>query len=302
MKKDRSAFLGASEIAACMGLNPWCTPLQLWALKTGKIEPDEESEAAEWGNRLEEVVAKKFSEKHEVKLMAYKKRFVHEKLPFLSCELDRVIVGTDELVEVKTCGVWVAKKWDGEDIPMPFVLQVNLQLGLSKRRKGWFAVLVGGQRYLEKEITFNEELYDREVAAAIKFWEVYVKGNVAPVACGEDSDTLLDLFPSSSEIFVKITDKAATNDVNDALEKRQEVSREIDAAIKEKETIDAKLKQIVGENAGIETERFKVSWKQQSSQRADVELMREKGVFDQYSKLTSTRVLRVSAKKQGETK
>lgn len=297
--EDRKNFIGASEIASVMGLNPWCTPLKLWALKTGRIEPDEGSEAAEWGNRLEEVVAKKFAEKHNVKLMAYKKRFVCPSLNFLSCELDRVIVGTDELVEVKTCGAWVAKKWDNEEIPVQYVLQVNLQLGLSKRHTGWFAVLIGGQKYVEKKIVFNEELYEKQLDAAIKFWDEYVKPGIPPVACADDDETLIALFPASIGKFVTITDKEAAQDINDALEKRLETSREIDAAMKEKDEIDSKLKQIIGENEGIETDRFRISWKLQARKTVDLELLKKDEVYDKYSKLSTTRVFRVSANKQG---
>ena len=98
---DRTTFIGSSEIATILGLNPYKTILELWAEKTGAVPPADltGNEAVEWGCRLERVVSEKFAEKNNVKLIAYKKRFVHPKYPFLSCELDNIIAGTDEMVD-----------------------------------------------------------------------------------------------------------------------------------------------------------------------------------------------------------
>ena len=299
-KIDRKNFIGASEVASCMGLSPWCTPLKMWCLKTGKIEPVEETENMEWGTRLEGVVAKKFEEKHEVKLMAYKKRFVHPELPYLSCELDRIIVGTDELVEIKTCNAWAAKQWAGDEIPIQYILQVQAQLGLSGRKKGWFAVLVGGSKYLEKEIEFDAELYSQIVAAVIKFWEVHVVGDSAPMACSDDNETLVDLFPESRGEIVEITDAEKQADIDTALEHRLEVMKEITAAENEKGLIDAKIKQVIGANAGISTQKYKCTWANQSRTIADVDALKKDGVFDKYSKTTVSRTFRVTAQKPKE--
>lgn len=303
MEQDRSKFIGASEIASVMGLNPWCTPLKLWALKTGKVAPDETNEAMEWGNRLEAVVAKKFEDMHKpAKLMAYKKRYVHQGVPYLSCELDRIIVGTEELVEVKTANAWSAKQWDGEEIPIHYVLQVNLQLGLSERRKGWFAVLVGGSKYLEKEITFDSELYDKQVASAIAFWENNVIADVPPMAMAADNEeNVLSLFPEASTEIVKIEDEENMELINTALEHRLEVMKEISAAEQEKEGIDAKIKLIIKEAGGLETDKYKVTWAQSKRTSADAEAMKKDGIFEKYSKTSVSRTFRVmSNQKKGK--
>ncbi len=305
-KKERNKFIGASEIASVMGLNPWCTPLKLWALKTGRIEPDDETEYAEWGTRLEAVVAKKFEEMHKpAKLMAYKKRYVHKTLPYLSCELDRVVVGTEELVEIKTCGAWVAKSWgkEGEDeIPIHYVLQVNLQLGLSGRKKGWFAVLVGGQKYLEREIAFDEELYEKQVHAAIKFWEENVQGDTPPMAMAEDNEeNLLNLYPAASEELVPVTDPEKQADIDAALELRLELMKEINSATTEKEGIDAKIKLIIKEAGGLTTDKYRVTWAQSKRTVADVDLLKKEGIFEKYSKTSISRTFRVfSQEKKGK--
>ena len=36
----RRGLRNASESAAVLGISPWCTPYQLWLLKTGRAEPN----------------------------------------------------------------------------------------------------------------------------------------------------------------------------------------------------------------------------------------------------------------------
>lgn len=282
--EERRKYIGSSDISAVLGWNPWKTPLKLWAEKTGEIDPDDlsDNQAVEWGTRLEDVVAQKFAEKHEVKLMAYKKRYVHKDYPYMSCELDRLIVGTDNLVEVKTCNAWAYKDWEKDDeIPVHYILQVQYALGLSGRKKGYFAVLCGGQKYFEKEIEFDQELFDMMIEKARAFWEENVLKKIAPMAMSDDNSDMVNFFPENK------TDEiiSANEEVNDAIAQRQELSMHIGEMIKEKSEIEAKLKQIIGEATGLETDKYRVTWKKQSKKEYIV-------------KASKTRVMRVSKKKE----
>lgn len=290
---DRSKFIGASEIGAIMGLSPFETPLSLWAKKTGALPLDDLAnfEAAEWGVRLEEVVAQKFSQKNGVKLMAYKKRFVHPKYDFISCELDRIVVGTDELVEVKTCNAWLAKKWAGDEIPLNYVAQVNLQLGLAERKKGHFAVLVGGSKYLEKFIEFDEEFYNQEIEAAVHFWETFVLSDVAPMASEGDSETLFSLFPSARPETIHLDGEKAMA-IDELIESRSGALESKNHCEEELDKIDVQIKQMIGEAEAVETDKYIATWKNQTRQLADIEKLKNDGIFEKYKKLSSSRVLR----------
>lgn len=260
-EQDRTKFIGSSEISAVMGIDPYKSPLRLWASKTGRIPQGEMSEAAEWGTRLESVVAEKFSEKHDVKLMAYKKRFIHPKYPFISCELDRIITGTDEIVEVKTCNEYMKKNWVGEDMPQNYCVQLNTALGLSKRKKGWVALLAGGQKYIEKHLTFDQELYDMTIQKAVEFWNTFVLADLAPVATGQDNEDTLDLlYPQSKEGVLALEGELAQEvdvlvaDMAGASESMSHLKEEIDKT-------QARLKQILGESEQAETANSVVTWK-----------------------------------------
>lgn len=302
--KKRMEFIGGSDIAAVMGLSRWVTPLKLWAEKTGKIQNDVASEAAELGTELEEFVAKRFTKMTTMKVRRDNTDFTHPEYSYMRVHIDRRIIGTDLILECKTCSAWKAKEWDGEEIPIEYTLQVNWELGIVSEHLGrrfdeaWLAVLIGGQRFIYKAMKFDEDLFRKQVEFARTFWEEFVLKDQPPMAISGDSEALLALFPKASGELVKIEDKEKVEYINSALEHRSEISREIDEAMKEKDDIDSKLKQIVGETPGILTDRFKITWTPQVSRRADPEAMKKAGVFDQFSKETSTRVLRVTQNKE----
>lgn len=295
MDRSKMKGLGASDMATIMGLSPYQTRLQLWARLTGRIEPKDlsENQAVEWGKRLERVVSEKFSDAHDVKLMAYKKRYTHPEFPFISCELDNIIVGTEELVEIKTVGARAWKEWaDQEAIPQMVIVQVMTQLGLTGRKVGWIACLCGGQQYIEKKIEFNQELYDAIIKAAVEFWQL-VETDVAPDASAGDSDTLVEIYPNSNEVL------EAVESLNDAISQRQSLQKQIDDMTEEKKEIENQIKAVIGEKQGVKTSKFLVTWKQQTSMRVDTELLKAAMLYDKFTRPSSTRVLRITLNKDG---
>lgn len=289
--KNRQGYIGSSDIASVLGVSRFKTQLMLWAEKTGEIEaPDlSDKEFVEWGTRLEAVVAEKFAEKNNVKLMAYKKRFVNKQYPFLTCELDRIIVGTDEIVEVKTTNAWNYKAWENEDIPLDYIYQVQFALGITGRKKGYFAVLIGGNKYIERVIEFNQELYDMMIEKAVHFWENNILNHIPPMAVSEDNNTIVNLYPSelSEELII------ANNAIEEAIALRQELDMHIKELASQKDDVEAKIKQIIGTNRGITTQKYLVTWEEQTRTTLDTAQLKADGLYDNYSKQSKSRYFRV---------
>ena len=289
---DRTQFLGASEVSAIVGLNPFCTPLKLYALKTKLILPEPETESQEWGKRLERVVSNKFSENHKVKLIARKVRYFHPKHGFISCELDNIIALTDELVEAKTVNAYDWKKWaDPNQIPEYIIVQVMMQLGLAKRKKAWVACLCGGQKYIEKEILFDEEFYNMLVEKCIKFWDM-VQNKVPPACCADDNETLLALYPKSDEQI------QAMQEMNDCIATLQKTKLDIKELETHKDELEAKLKEVIKDNLGIKTSEYVVKWTPQTTSRLNYDALKEDGLYDKYLVKTETRRLTVNKNKE----
>ena len=158
--EERKSYIGGSDIAAVMGMSRWKTPLQLWAEKTGKVEQPDLSnvEAVEMGSELEETVARMFTKRTGKKVRRAPKDYTYKhsskgggvdidaEFSFIRCQVDRLVEGTDELLECKTASAWKEKEWEDEEIPAEYILQVNWQLGITGRSIGHIAVLIGGQK------------------------------------------------------------------------------------------------------------------------------------------------------------
>lgn len=282
---DRAEIIGGSDIAAVMGLSRWKTPLALWAEKTGRLHNDLGNfEAAEIGVELEEYVARKFTKKTGIQLRRDSRSFRHVRFPYMAAHIDRWVIGQDAVFEGKTCSAWKEKEWAGEDIPVEYVLQVNWYLGILGKTIGYIAVLIGGQKFVYKEIDFDQDLFDKQVVAAQNFHENFVLKDVAPVAMEGDSETLLSLFPTSVEKTLTFTGSDA-EEIDGWIEDRTNGLSVIKDAKAELEAIEAKLKQKLGEAEKGETGKYNFSWRTQSRKEFIV-------------KATSFRVLTTKQKKE----
>ena len=264
---DRTKYIGGSDIAAIMLMSRWQTPLGVWAEKTGKVINKLNIDTPEYvqlGMELEEFVAMKFTQATGKKVRRDSRNFTHPQFPYMQGHIDRRVTGTDEILECKTCSAWKEKEWLGEDIPQEYIMQLMWYLGLTKSSKGYLAVLIGGQKFIWKEVMFDQELFDKMVITAEIFWKEFVQKDVQPMACGDDNATLFELFPTSD------IDKAITfegdeeTEVNQLLEARAagiQAKKEISEEIAE---CDAKLKQKLGTAEKGQTGQYSFTWKLQN--------------------------------------
>ena len=299
----RKTYLGGSEIAAAMGVSKWTTPLALWAEKTGKLpdDPLRNSEAMEIGLELQEYVARKFERRTGKKLRADQQELVHPAYPYLRGHADYIVLNEDATFDSKTTSAYQLKAWEGETIPLDYVLQQNWYMGLKKalNLKGWqsayLGVLIGGQRFLWKQFAFDPALFDEQVASAVKFWTAFVEQDVMPVAMANDQDLLVQLFPAEQgplRLLNVSGDQA--HDVDTLLTRRASSLRQIKTEELIVEDCEAKLKQAIGETGGLVTARHRVTWQLQTSKRLDYARLRLDGIYNQYCRDTSTRALRVT--------
>ena len=290
---DRTKYLGGSDIAAAMGLSRWTTPLQLWAEKTGEVEPADLSgvEAVQLGSELEDFVAKKFQKETGMKVRRAPKRYIHDKYPHFACQVDRLIEGTDELLECKTCSAWKAKEWEGEDIPIEYILQVMWQLIITGRKVGWIAVLIGGQSFKYKKIGFDSALADDMIKKAVAFWKM-VEEHVHPMAVGADNETIFKIYPENDDQIQQV------QEFEHQIALFQETKMHISEMEKEKDKLSAEIKQRIGDNLGLQTAKYVVKWSPQSRSLIDFDRLKADGLYDKYKKESKSRVLRVSKTKE----
>lgn len=295
-QKERMQYIGGSDIAAIMGQSRWKTPYRLWAEKTGKIEmPDLSNvESVEMGTRLEQLVADIFSEKTGKAVRKAPKTYSHSEYPYLVAHVDRLITGTDELLECKTCSAFKLEEWENK-IPKEYVLQVIWYLGITGRKRGWIACLIGGQKFIYMAIEFDEELFKAMVERAVKFWEM-VQNQTPPLILPEDDEVLGEIYSEHTD------DMMVLQDLNDRVAYLQEIKMHIDEMTKEKREIETELKTVIADKAGFTTDKYKVTWKSQISRLIDTELLKTKhpNLVQKYMVEKATRVMRITKNKEVE--
>ena len=306
---NRNLYIGGSEIAKVMGLSRWGTPLQVWAQKTGKIPaPDlSDNEAVKMGTRLEQFVADLFTEETGKAVRKAPKMYQHPEYPYMVAHIDRIVTGTDELLECKTASVYKKEEWEADEIPQEYILQVMWYLGITGRKVGHIAVLIGGQSFKTKPIEFDADLFNSMVETAKDFWENYVLTDTPPKVSVNDDETLAEMFPQESDIMIELypTDdrsEIATNEFEAkvALVKELEAQKsDIEAEIKQHKN---DIKMVIGDNLGIKTPKYCITNKLQS--RNDIDKTRLKAeqpeIAESYLKVSSFKVLRIAKNKDSE--
>lgn len=302
---NRHLYIGGSDIASIMGLSRWKTPLKLWCEKTQKLPAPDLSnvEAVEMGTELEQFVADMFTKRTGKAVRRSPKVYQHKDYPYMVAHVDRLVTGTDELLECKTCSIFKKEEWENEEIPQEYILQVMWYLGITGRKIGHIAVLIGGQCFKYKQIEFDQELFDQMVECAKEFWQHVQDETPVPVVA-EDDDTLKELYSSHSEVMIELmpTDADTLQTVEafeTAIAHLQELKMHkanLDDEIKEEET---KIKDIIKDNLGIKTPKYVVTWKSQSKTSLDTKTLKAEKpeIYAEYSQTSSYRVMRISKNK-----
>ena len=300
--KERTNYLGSSDCAAILGMSRWKTPLQVWAEKTGAVATEDirGELRIEVGNELEDLVCSLFTKRTGKKVQRVNEIQKHPKYDFIRAQIDRRVVGEDTLLEAKTCSAWKSKEWIGEEIPQEYILQVMHQLAVTGKSKGYIAVLIGGNvDFKWKEIDRDEALIRDILIKEVDFWNKYVATKTMPqiVTCG-DTGILGQLFPKGN-------DKAAIQFDDKAIKLIESIkSLENDKSVVEDmlELEKNKLRMLLGENSLGLSDKYKVSWSNQITNRLDNSKIRKEcpEVYEKYCNKIVSRVLRINEINKGE--
>ncbi len=211
----RAQHVGASEVSALFGCNPWLTEFELWHRKKGNIstpifnavhdDGTPENERIYWGVKLEAAI-----------IEAAKERYGYTDRPPADPPLtnghglgghpDRRVICPQRgpgILEVKMADWLVFKQW-GDEPPLNYLLQGNTCAGLD--RTNWFdmLVLVGGNKLERLQYDFRPKLFTETEKRVDAFWES-VHADRAPKAdYSRDKDTLAELYADAGDTLVDL--------------------------------------------------------------------------------------------------
>jgi len=178
-RKIRKNYLGASEIAAAVGLNPYRSQLDLWRDKTGDPTFSEfkGNTYTKWGNRLESAIAWGFAKDFKLKIKQDHKLRIHDN-KILSCSLDRLVLDGRKkgILEIKNMGDKAFSKlvMDISDVSMMYYSQIQQQFSVSELTWGYFIILVGGNTLVVRKVKPDKKFIKLQDELGMMFWNEHI--------------------------------------------------------------------------------------------------------------------------------
>lgn len=270
--KERQCGIGGSDVGAILGVNKYKTPFEVYLEKTEPItEVGEQSESAYWGDQFEEVVAKEFEKRTGKKVRRDRKHYKHKEYSFMVANIDRKVVGENAILECKTANQYLANEWQDDEVPASYLLQVQHYLFVTGAEVGYIAVLIGGQKFVWKEVQRDEELIEVIIEAEKEFWKM-VQDKTPPALDGS----------SAAEKYLKERYKEAEEDKSIELgfEYKDKIKTYLDMKVQLKnfetqvKELENQIKFEIGNAEYAHAPGYSLSWKNISSNRIDTKKLK----------------------------
>lgn len=246
--EDRTQFIGGSDVAAILGLDPYKTRLQVYEEKVGIAEPFTGNQHTRRGNRLEEVAAEEYMEKYGVKLQRVNRRIINPRYPFITARIDRKVVGEQKLTEFKCPSLGSYSKMKREGLHEGYIAQMHSYLGTTGYQDGVWGIFCADLWELND---FPVERDDRLVVdieeQLAAFWNDHILKQVPPPADDADFERLeIRKAEGTSKVFT-VTDPAlmeAMANLRDA----KKIAKEAEAI---EEDAKARIHELTKDELGI---------------------------------------------------
>jgi putative phage-type endonuclease len=246
---ERRTGIGGSDAATVMGCNPYKSLYALFAEKSGLAPEDEaESEAAEWGKRLEAAIAAKYADVTGRQVNLYGSTVPtimrHPRRAYMLGSIDADVACADfdgaGILEIKTTGVHRADDWE-EAAPLAYQVQLQHYFAVTGRRWGSFAVLIGGQKFKWYDVQRNDKFIATLEERCAWFWGLVERGEAPDIDGTEstaealkalyprDTGETIDLGPAAIEIVEQL--EAAKAELAAAEARKRELDNRVRAAM-----------------------------------------------------------------------
>lgn len=298
----RHAGIGASDVAALVGLSPWTSRWALWADKVGLVpdDVDVESEVMEFGRRFEPVAGPWFADLNPGLYVAGEQKWcTHPDLPWARCTVDGLVFDeagpadpdvSDALgtFEVKVDFRHGEKTWL-EEIPPHYQCQAQWQMFVARVDRTWFGVLHPFGRFRVYELARDPADIALLVETAERFWHNHVLTGIPPDVDGSDATT--------TALAAAWPDPAGTVELDPALVAQARAARDVlDAAKAADDEARNRLRAALADRTeGTVDGLLVASWRRQATRKIDPGLVRtlHPAIVDEVTKTTESRVLRL---------
>lgn len=256
--QQRRTFLGASEVAAVCGLDPFRSPLDVWASKKGLIA-DSRSVAADLGNLFEAPLLNYYAARNG-RTLTQPGTLQRPDHPWMAATPDAIADGQRN-VQVKVVGRHMVQLWGAE--PPDYVqAQVQWEMWVAGLAITDVVACLGGTDYQEFAVARHDGAIGYLVELCSRFWTDYVVADRMPEIDGSDSARaiLAALYPNPT---AGMGDAPA--EVVQMARAYRELGQQTAALEAQRDLIGNRLRQAIGDSDGLKWPGGYVSWKKTSA-------------------------------------
>ena len=302
--------IGASDVAGILGLSQWASPWSVWADKVGLSEPEDPTDAMQWGLYAERAVGPWFQDRTGLIVAGEQTWCSHPEHDWMRCTVDGFVFESDAdyidravcdaigVLEIKTTGD-SADSW-AEQIPTHYQCQAQWQMAVTGLDRVWFAVLhapFGRVRFEVYELERDEADIATLIDTAGAFWRDHVLTGTPPPSDGKEATTraLGEAWDDTTDEAVELDDRI----VAALLPKLTEIKQAIKELEADKAEMENEIKAALADHELGTVDGWKVSWKSQTRTSIDTKPLRAEmpEVAEKFTNESTTRVLRITQPK-----
>jgi putative phage-type endonuclease len=291
--RKRSSFMGASDIAAALGISPYTTPVELYLRKRDGFEIDDKP-VLRRGRRLEPYVRDIYAEESGRVVMP--PRFVVGTEPWICANLDGEsgpsMPTVDRVLEIKSANEFTRRDWGeaGSDaVPVFYTAQCQWQMMITGHKLADLAALIGLDDFRIFTIEADVDIQAMLLVKAREFWQ-RVQDGIPPEP--QTTADVARLFPKHELGAV-----VEANDVDLSLiTELKHLREQISAGEEREEMVKRELMRRIGPAEAMTMDGVPlITWKAQERKTVDVKALRaaHPEVVEQFERVSNTKVFRV---------
>lgn len=267
--------IGASEIAAALGMSPYQTPLELWLKKIGEAPESEDSEAGLWGLTVEPALRRWYERRAGMPIWHPPRSMFHPEVPWMRSTPDGIAMNGpvpatgderpprelwDHGFEAKNTNWRHAHRWGEpgtDDVPFEHILQCHQGMAVCGLASWRVVAAVGGMPPAVYVLQRDDDLIDRMLAGGAAFWQHVVDRTPPPV----DASAAWGEYAARRYPFAVDQSVVATAEQEAKAARLREVRLRQDEDKELRGLLENELKVAIGDHSGLATTMGTITWR-----------------------------------------
>lgn len=263
--------LGGSTMAAAAGIDPWLSRVGLF-LRLKGVTSGPDSEAIEWGKRLEPLVLDAIDRAGWDVIERAQKEWSDPARPWLIGHPDGFVAYSESLAvaEAKTTNRWAHRS--AGDVPVTWQAQVQTYMHLTDTDRAVIGALVDGQRFEVAVVERDDRVMARLLERAEEFYGMLQRDELPPfVGHPDEQDAVRSLYPQAEARTVR-----ASKELRKVVDELRLIREQENAVTRERARLESVIQASMGDAETLigGNDEPLVTWKNTASRRMDTKGLR----------------------------